>query len=232
MNNSPVKSELYVALEMVELTQFLPFTEIPKLESILGARDTIYSFINKADNEFSQSDNKNQGIFFYGKKEDFKNVLSYPDKYLPLFKKSSAVVFSENIYESSTNNSIVNQIRIIYMIRTLERFFSCSFVRIIPWIPLFHKQNVSLKIDKESLTLSSLIKPKEIALPGYDLLCNRFSYDEYISAVNQLVSELQPSTAYIFNFSQREDFGECMSNSKVVYINLSENSKECSDGNN
>ena len=26
MNNSPVKSELYVALEMVELTQFLPFT--------------------------------------------------------------------------------------------------------------------------------------------------------------------------------------------------------------
>ena len=31
MNNSPVKSELYVALEMVELTQFLPFTkkEIP-----------------------------------------------------------------------------------------------------------------------------------------------------------------------------------------------------------
>ena len=28
MNNSPVKSELYVALEMVELTQFLPFTKI------------------------------------------------------------------------------------------------------------------------------------------------------------------------------------------------------------
>ncbi len=27
MNNSPVKSELYVALEMVELTQFLPFTK-------------------------------------------------------------------------------------------------------------------------------------------------------------------------------------------------------------
>lgn len=26
MNNSPVKSELYVALEMVELTQFLPLT--------------------------------------------------------------------------------------------------------------------------------------------------------------------------------------------------------------
>lgn len=82
---------------------FTDLLEIPKLESILGARDTIYSFINKADNEFSQSDNKNQGIFFYGKKEDFKNVLSYPDKYLPLFKKSSAVVFSENIYESSTN---------------------------------------------------------------------------------------------------------------------------------
>ena len=29
MNNSPVKSELYVALEMVELTQFLPFTNFP-----------------------------------------------------------------------------------------------------------------------------------------------------------------------------------------------------------
>ncbi len=28
MNNSPVKSELYVALEMVELTQFLPFTKL------------------------------------------------------------------------------------------------------------------------------------------------------------------------------------------------------------
>ena len=27
MNNSPVKSELYVALEMVELTQFLSFTK-------------------------------------------------------------------------------------------------------------------------------------------------------------------------------------------------------------
>ena len=27
MNNSPVKSELYVALKMVELTQFLPFTK-------------------------------------------------------------------------------------------------------------------------------------------------------------------------------------------------------------
>ena len=27
MNNPPVKSELYVALEMVELTQFLPFTK-------------------------------------------------------------------------------------------------------------------------------------------------------------------------------------------------------------
>ena len=26
MNNSPIKSELYLALEMVELTQFLPFT--------------------------------------------------------------------------------------------------------------------------------------------------------------------------------------------------------------
>ena len=30
MNNSPVKSELYVALEMVELTQFLPFTNFYK----------------------------------------------------------------------------------------------------------------------------------------------------------------------------------------------------------
>ena len=30
MNNSPVKSELYVALEMVELTQFLPFTKFVK----------------------------------------------------------------------------------------------------------------------------------------------------------------------------------------------------------
>ena len=30
MNNSPVKSELYVALEMVELTQFLPFTNLLK----------------------------------------------------------------------------------------------------------------------------------------------------------------------------------------------------------
>ena len=30
MNNSPVKSELYVALEMVELTQFLPFTKLVK----------------------------------------------------------------------------------------------------------------------------------------------------------------------------------------------------------
>ena len=41
MNNSPVKSELYVALEMVELTQFLPFTKIrtlPKmaLKKVLG----------------------------------------------------------------------------------------------------------------------------------------------------------------------------------------------------
>lgn len=114
----------------------------------------------------------------------------------------------------------------------MERYFSCSFVRIIPWIPLFGKQNVSLKIDKESLTLSSLIKPKEIALPGYDLICNRLSYDEYMSAVNQIVSELHPSTVYIFNFSQREDFGECMSNSMMVYITLSENSKEHSDGNN
>ena len=32
MNNSPVKSELYVALEMVELTQFLPFTIFEKIE--------------------------------------------------------------------------------------------------------------------------------------------------------------------------------------------------------
>ena len=32
MNNSPVKSELYVALEMVELTQFLPFTFYSKLK--------------------------------------------------------------------------------------------------------------------------------------------------------------------------------------------------------
>ncbi len=31
MNNSPVKSELYVALEMVELTQFLPFTKLELL---------------------------------------------------------------------------------------------------------------------------------------------------------------------------------------------------------
>lgn len=211
---------------------FTDLLEIPKFESSFGSRNTIYSFINEADNEFSQPDNKNQGIFFYGKKEDFKNVLSYPEKYLPLFKKSSAVVFSENIYEHSTNDSIVNKLRIIYMIRTLERYFSCSFVRIIPWIPLFGKQNVSLKIDKESLTLSSLIKPKEIALPGYDLICNRLSYDEYMSAVNQIVSELHPSTVYIFNFSQREDFGECMSNSMMVYITLSENSKEHSDGNN
>ena len=41
MNNSPVKSELYVALEMVELTQFLPFTKFmkvlnKKLENILA----------------------------------------------------------------------------------------------------------------------------------------------------------------------------------------------------
>ena len=33
MNNSPVKSELYVALEMVELTQFLPFTNFKKQNS-------------------------------------------------------------------------------------------------------------------------------------------------------------------------------------------------------
>ena len=38
MNNSPVKSELYVALEMVELTQFLPFTKF-----ICDYCDTKYS---------------------------------------------------------------------------------------------------------------------------------------------------------------------------------------------
>lgn len=65
---------------------FTDLLEIPKFESSFCSRDTIYSFINKADNEFSQLDNKKRGIFFYGKKEDFKNVLSYPDKYLPLFK--------------------------------------------------------------------------------------------------------------------------------------------------
>lgn len=118
------------------------------------------------------------------------------------------------------------------MIRTLERYFSCSFVRIIPWIPLFGKQNVSLKIEKESLTLSSLINPKEIALPGYDLICKRFSYDEYMNAVYQIVTVLHPSTAYIFNFSQREDFGMFILNSRVVYITLLENNKERSDGNN
>ena len=32
MNNSPVKSELYVALEMVELTQFLPFTKLTNFQ--------------------------------------------------------------------------------------------------------------------------------------------------------------------------------------------------------
>ena len=35
MNNSPVKSELYVALEMVELTQFLPFTKINIAQSFI-----------------------------------------------------------------------------------------------------------------------------------------------------------------------------------------------------
>ena len=38
MNNSPVKSELYVALEMVELTQFLPFTKFSKLFELLNPK--------------------------------------------------------------------------------------------------------------------------------------------------------------------------------------------------
>ena len=38
MNNSPVKSELYVALEMVELTQFLPFTYLLKVSDNEEAR--------------------------------------------------------------------------------------------------------------------------------------------------------------------------------------------------
>ena len=41
MNNSPVKSELYVALEMVELTQFLPFTKEVKE---YGARHSLALF--------------------------------------------------------------------------------------------------------------------------------------------------------------------------------------------
>ena len=43
MNNSPVKSELYVALEMVELTQFLPFTKFSSQKRfILSAHTTYY----------------------------------------------------------------------------------------------------------------------------------------------------------------------------------------------
>lgn len=53
-----------------------------------------------------------------------------------------------------------------------------------------------------------------------------------MTVVNQLVSELHPSTAYIFNFSQRDDFGLSILNSRVVYITLSEKGKERSDGNN
>jgi len=39
MNNSPVKSELYVALEMVELTQFLPFTKFGLLSHLQSLLD-------------------------------------------------------------------------------------------------------------------------------------------------------------------------------------------------
>ena len=43
MNNSPVKSELYVALEMVELTQFLPFTKFKVIKRVAyGFRDLEY----------------------------------------------------------------------------------------------------------------------------------------------------------------------------------------------
>ena len=48
MNNSPVKSELYVALEMVELTQFLPFTKIKKIkESKSVMADTLLSIYGR-----------------------------------------------------------------------------------------------------------------------------------------------------------------------------------------
>ena len=40
MNNSPVKSELYVALEMVELTQFLPFTKFEEgIKNVVENKD-------------------------------------------------------------------------------------------------------------------------------------------------------------------------------------------------
>ena len=47
MNNSPVKSELYVALEMVELTQFLPFTNFSKC---IRALLIFYTFVFKVLN--------------------------------------------------------------------------------------------------------------------------------------------------------------------------------------
>ena len=57
MNNSPVKSELYVALEMVELTQFLPFTK-------LSIQSFFQQIITKIFKFFKQSSNYGTMIFY------------------------------------------------------------------------------------------------------------------------------------------------------------------------
>ena len=54
MNNSPVKSELYVALEMVELTQFLPFTKKGKGTDIKALKNKEkYQIISALKNKYS-----------------------------------------------------------------------------------------------------------------------------------------------------------------------------------
>ena len=52
MNNSPVKSELYVALEMVELTQFLPFTKFLLEHHSLCSFDKPYQIVNFCSDKY------------------------------------------------------------------------------------------------------------------------------------------------------------------------------------
>ena len=106
---------------------FSEIFEIPKSEPYLPIRaDSKSTFLNGSSIAITrQNIPRDYALFLNADSEKYRELLIDPEKFVKPFRKFSCVVLAENIDDLLANPpfTFVKQLRNIYRLRTLERYF-------------------------------------------------------------------------------------------------------------
>lgn len=183
--------------ELVYDANFSKYFEIPLLEPSFLNKKTDKNFVVGL-NSLDLINTRKICLLLHEDKDFFRNFLCDPDKTISKISNiNSIVVFPTLKSFTNIDQSIVNQLAYLYLVRTIEYTLLKSQIKVIPWIPLYCKDLTINNIVDEIPILSGLNKFKEFCLLGPDLVGTMFTFYEYFVFLSRCIKYLNPTDLYI-----------------------------------